>query len=106
MVEYLDGKYGDSSEAKVSIYDHGLLYGDGVFEGIRLYSGNVYRLDDHLERLEQSRKALMLDVPLPRAAMVEAGGETCRRDKLPSGYNRLPTTRGAGEPGPSPRRVE
>ncbi len=102
MVVYLDGKYVDSSEAKVSVFDHGLLYGDGVFEGIRLYSGNVYRLDDHLERLEQSCKAIMLDVPLARAAMVEAVCETCRRNKLTSGYIRLVITRGVGDLGLSP----
>ena len=102
MVVYLDGKYVDSSEAKVSVFDHGLLYGDGVFEGIRLYSGNVYRLDDHLERLEQSCKAIMLDVPLARAAMAEAVCETCRRNKLTSGYIRLVITRGVGDLGLSP----
>ena len=102
MVVYLDGKYVDSTEAKVSVFDHGLLYGDGVFEGIRLYSGNVYRLDDHLERLEQSCKAIMLDVPLARAAMAEAVCETCRQNKLTSGYIRLVITRGVGDLGLSP----
>ena len=102
MIVYLDGKYVDSTEAKVSVFDHGLLYGDGVFEGIRLYNGNVYRLDDHLERLEQSCKAIMLDVPLARAAMAQAVCETCRQNKLTSGYIRLVITRGVGDLGLAP----
>ncbi len=102
MIVYLDGKYVDSSEAKVSVFDHGLLYGDGVFEGIRIYGGNVYRLDEHLERLENSAKAIMLAVPLARAAMSEAVCETCRRNKLTDGYVRLVITRGAGDLGLAP----
>ncbi|MSU46394.1 MAG: branched-chain-amino-acid transaminase [Lacunisphaera sp.] len=102
MIVYLDGRYVDSTEAKVSVFDHGLLYGDGVFEGIRIYNGNVYRLDDHLERLEQSCKAIMLDVPLSRAAMAQAVCETCRQNKLTSGYIRLVITRGVGDLGLAP----
>ncbi len=102
MIVYLDGKYVDSAEAKVSVFDHGLLYGDGVFEGIRIYGGNVYRLDEHLERLENSAKAIMLAVPLARAAMAEAVCETCRRNKLTDGYIRLVITRGAGDLGLAP----
>jgi branched-chain amino acid aminotransferase len=92
----------DSSEAKVSVFDHGLLYGDGIFEGIRIYGGNVYRLDEHLERLEYSAKALMLAMPLSRADMAEAVCETCRRNKLTDGYIRLVITRGAGDLGLAP----
>ena len=102
MVVYLDGKYVDSTEAKVSVFDHGLLYGDGVFEGIRIYGGNVYRLDEHLERLEMSAKAIMLSVPLERVAMAEAVLETCRRNQLADGYIRLVITRGAGDLGLAP----
>lgn len=102
MVVYLDGQYVDSTEAKVSVFDHGLLYGDGVFEGIRIYGGNVYRLDEHLERLEMSAKAIMLSVPLDRAAMAEAVLETCRRNQLADGYIRLVITRGAGDLGLAP----
>ena len=102
MVVYLDGKFVDSSEAKVSVFDHGLLYGDGVFEGIRIYGGNVYRLEDHLERLENSAKAIMVAVPLARAAMAEAVCETCRQNKLTDGYIRLVITRGVGDLGLAP----
>lgn len=102
MIVYLDGKYVDSTEAKVSVFDHGLLYGDGVFEGIRIYGGNVYRLDEHLERLENSAKAIMLAMPLARAAMSEVVCETCRRNKLTDGYIRLVITRGAGDLGLAP----
>ncbi len=102
MVVYLDGKYVDSAEAKVSVFDHGLLYGDGIFEGIRLYGGNVYRLDEHLERLEYSAKALMLAMPWSRAELAGAVCETCRRNKLTDGYIRLVITRGPGDLGLAP----
>lgn len=102
MVVYFDGKYVDSSDAKVSVFDHGLLYGDGIFEGIRLYGGNVYRLDDHLERLEMSARALMLTIPLSRTELTEAVCETCRRNKLTDGYIRLVVTRGVGDLGLAP----
>jgi len=102
MIVYLDGKYVDSTEAKVSVFDHGLLYGDGVFEGIRIYQGNVFRLMEHLERLEQSAKAIMLTVPLSRVAMAEAVCETCRQNNLLDGYIRLVITRGAGDLGLAP----
>jgi branched-chain amino acid aminotransferase len=69
MKVYLDGAFVDKSEAKVSVFDHGLLYGDGVFEGIRLYDGNVFRLDEHLERLEYSAKAILLSIPLTRSEL-------------------------------------
>src|SRR3977135_243626 len=102
MVVYLDGKYVDSSEAKVSVFDHGLLYGDGVFEGIRIYQGNIFRLQEHLERLEQSEKAFMLTGPFTRVGMMEAVCETCRQNKLLDGYIRLVITRGAGDLGLAP----
>lgn len=102
MVVYFDGKYVDSNEAKVSVFDHGLLYGDGIFEGIRLYGGNVYRLDEHLERLELSARAIMLTLPLSRAELAFAVCETCRRNKLQDGYIRLVVTRGIGDLGLAP----
>jgi branched-chain amino acid aminotransferase len=102
MKVYLDGKFVDKSEAKVSVFDHGLLYGDGVFEGIRLYGGNVYRLDEHLERLEHSARAIMLQIPLSRAELAAATCETCRLNSLTDAYIRLVVTRGVGDLGLSP----
>ncbi len=102
MKIYLDGKFVDSSEAKVSVFDHGLLYGDGVFEGIRLYGGNIFRLDEHLERLEYSAKAIMLQLPLTRAELSEATCETCRQNGLTDAYIRLVVTRGVGDLGLAP----
>ena len=102
MKIYLDGKFVDSADAKVSVFDHGLLYGDGVFEGIRVYGGNVFRLEEHLERLEYSARALMLKLPLTRAEIREATCETCRINGLKDGYIRLVVTRGVGDLGLAP----
>ena len=102
MKIYLDGKFVDQADAKVSVFDHGLLYGDGVFEGIRLYQGNIFRLDEHLERLEMSAKALLLDLPWSRAEIAAATLETCRQNDLVDGYIRLVVTRGVGDLGLSP----
>jgi len=102
MKIYLDGEYVDQADAKVSVFDHGLLYGDGIFEGIRLYQGNVFRLEDHLERLWFSAKALMLTIPLTRAEMAAAVCEACRQNGLRDGYIRLVVTRGPGDLGLAP----
>lgn len=102
MKVYFDGKFVDSNDAKVSVFDHGLLYGDGVFEGIRLYSGNIFRLEEHLERLEYSAKAIMLDVPLSREKLSWATCETCRQNGLTDAYIRLVITRGPGDLGLAP----
>jgi len=102
MKIYLDGKFVDAADAKVSVFDHGLLYGDGVFEGIRLYGGNIFRLEEHLERLEYSAKALMLQLPLNRAELSEATCETCRQNGLTDAYIRLVVTRGVGDLGLAP----
>ncbi|MDE3083734.1 MAG: branched-chain-amino-acid transaminase [Verrucomicrobiota bacterium] len=102
MKIYLDGRFVDATDAKISVFDHGLLYGDGVFEGIRLYSGNVFRLEEHLERLEYSAKAILLQIPLSRAEMSAAVCETCGQNKLRDGYIRLVVTRGVGDLGLSP----
>jgi branched-chain amino acid aminotransferase len=99
---YLDGRFVDEADAKVSVFDHGLLYGDGVFEGIRLYGGNVFRLDEHLERFEYSAKAILLDLPLTRAQWSEAVCETCRQNGLKDGYIRMVVTRGVGDLGLAP----
>ena len=82
MKIYLNGEYVEKEDAKVSVFDHGLLYGDGVFEGIRLYDGCVFKLEEHLERLEYSAKAILLDLPLTRDEFREAVWRTCRRNQL------------------------
>jgi branched-chain amino acid aminotransferase len=102
MIIYLDGQYVPESAAKVSVFDHGLLYGDGIFEGIRLYSGNIFRLEEHLERFEFSAKAIMLDLPNSRREIAEVVCETCRRNGLRDGYIRLVATRGTGDLGIAP----
>lgn len=102
MKIYLDGKFVDKSEARVSVFDHGLLYGDGIFEGIRLYSGNIFRLEEHLERLEYSAKGLLLKMPWSRQEISDATCETCRQNNLRDGYIRLVVTRGVGDLGLSP----
>src|SRR5471032_1493654 len=102
MKIYLDGKFVDETDAKISVFDHGLLYGDGVFEGIRLYAGNVFRLEEHLERLEYSAKAILLALPMTRAALRDAVCETCRVNALRDAYIRLVVTRGVGDLGLAP----
>ncbi len=102
MKIYLDGKFVDEADAKVSVFDHGLLYGDGVFEGIRLYGGNVFRLEEHLERFEYSAKALLLTMPLSRKEMSWVVCESCRQNQLTDAYIRLVVTRGVGDLGLAP----
>jgi len=102
MKIYLDGQFVDEADAKISVFDHGLLYGDGVFEGIRLYGGNVFRLDEHLERFEYSAKAILLELPLDRAQLSAAVCETCRQNNLTDAYIRLVATRGVGDLGLAP----
>ena len=102
MKVYLNGQFVEEVDAKVSVFDHGLLYGDGVFEGIRLYSGNVFRLEQHLERLENSAKAILLTLPLNRRELSAATCETCRVNGLSDAYIRLVVTRGAGDLGLAP----
>lgn len=102
MKIYIDGEFYDEKDARISVLDHGLLYGDGIFEGIRLYSKNIFRLDEHLERLEYSAKAIFLNIPLDRQTLAEAVAETCRRNDLTDGYIRLLVTRGKGSLGLSP----
>jgi branched-chain amino acid aminotransferase len=102
MKIFLDGAFVEAADAKISVFDHGLLYGDGVFEGIRLYGGNVFRLDAHLERLEYSAKAILLKLPWTRAQISEWTCEACRVNHLTDGYIRLVVTRGPGNLGLSP----
>src|ERR1700753_2730344 len=103
MKIYIDGKYYDEKNAKVSVFDHGLLYGDGIFEGIRAYNSRVFRLKEHIDRLFYSAKAILLEIPLSHAEMMRAVIETCRRNKLRDGYIRLVVTRGVGTLGLNPR---
>ncbi|MGE9291010.1 MAG: aminotransferase class IV, partial [Puniceicoccales bacterium] len=103
MKVYLNGEFVEKEDAKVSVFDHGFLYGDGVFEGIRLYSGNIFKLEEHLIRLEQSAKALLLSMPVSRDEMRELVCESCRVNGLTDGYIRLIVTRGVGSLGLSPR---
>ncbi|PYI88181.1 MAG: branched-chain-amino-acid transaminase [Verrucomicrobia bacterium] len=106
MKIYIDGKYYDEKNAKVSVFDHGLLYGDGVFEGIRAYHGRVFKLKEHIDRLFYSAKAILLNIPLSHAAVTEAVIETCRRNKIRDGYIRLVVTRGVGGLGLNPYKCK
>ena len=101
---YIDGEFYLKSQAKVSVFDHGLLYGDGVFEGIRAYSGSVFKLKEHINRLFQSAHAMMLQVPLTKEQMIEAVLETLRKNKMKDAYIRLVVTRGVGDLGLDPRK--
>lgn len=102
MKIYLDGQFYDKENAKISVFDHGLLYGDGVFEGIRFYQGRVFRLTEHIDRLFDSARAICLTVPLDKPAMTEAVLETIRQNALQDGYVRLVVTRGSGDLGLNP----
>jgi branched-chain amino acid aminotransferase len=94
---YIDGEFAPKSKAMVSVFDHGLLYGDGVFEGIRAYSGSVFRLDEHVRRLYESAKAIRLSIPLSAEEMTEAILETLKKNQLRDAYIRVVVTRGAGD---------
>src|ERR1700741_3904249 len=103
---FIDGKFYAESNAKVSVFDHGLLYGDGVFEGIRFYNGRVFRLEEHLERLWDSARSICLEIPMSRGEMTEALLETIRRNDLREGYIRLIVTRGVGNLGLNPTQCK
>jgi len=102
---FISGKLVDKEDAKVSVYDHGFLYGDGVFEGIRCYSGRVFRLEEHLIRLWESAHAIWLEIPMTREAMVKAVYDTLKANEITDGYIRLVVSRGAGTLGLDPRRT-
>jgi branched-chain amino acid aminotransferase len=102
LLVYLNGDFVPKEEAKVSVFDHGLLYGDGVFEGIRSYNGRVFRLDEHLQRLYDSAKVIRLIIPLSIADMEEQILETLRRNELRDAYIRAVVTRGPGDLGLDP----
>jgi len=99
---YIDGNFYDQAEAKISVFDHGLLYGDGVFEGIRFYNDRVFRLDEHIERLWDSARAIAMDVPMSKSELIVAILETIRQNELHDGYIRLIVTRGVGSLGLNP----
>src|SRR6201984_45394 len=106
MKVYIDGKYFDERNAKVSVFDHGLLYGDGVFEGIRAYNGRVFRLKEHIDRLFYSAKSILLEIPMSHADIMGAVVDTCRRNKLREAYTRLVVTRGVGTLGLNPNKCK
>ena len=101
---YIDGEYYPKSQAKISVFDHGLLYGDGVFEGIRAYKGTVFKLKEHIERLYQSAHSMMLQIPLTKEQVTEAVLETLRKNNMKDAYIRLVVTRGMGDLGLDPRK--
>ena len=103
MKIFIDGKYLNERDAKISVFDHGLLYGDGVFEGIRAYNGRVFKLKEHIDRLFYSAKAILLEIPMTHAEMMKATVETIRVNKLRDCYVRLVVTRGVGNLGLNPR---
>ncbi|MDP8214283.1 MAG: branched-chain-amino-acid transaminase [Candidatus Euphemobacter frigidus] len=102
MQIYINGEYFEKADAKISVFDHGLLYGDGVFEGIRVYDNKVFRLDEHLERLYESAKAIDLTIPLSKDKLKKDTLEAVRRNKLTDAYIRLIVTRGIGSLGLNP----
>ena len=103
MEIYLDGKFCKKEDAKISVFDHGLLYGDGIFEGIRVYDNCIFKLDAHLERLEYSAKAIALELPWTRDELAKIHVEACKRNGVENGYIRTVVTRGVGDLGLNPR---
>lgn len=104
MKIYLNGKLLEKEEARISVFDHGLLYGDGVFEGIRAYTGKVFCLDEHLDRLYNSARAIMLSMPMAKPELKEAILSTLRENKLADAYIRVVVTRGVGDLGLDPKK--
>ncbi len=101
---YIDGEFYPKSQAKISVYDHGFLYGDGVFEGIREYNSGVFKLKEHIDRLYRSAHAIMLQIPLTKEEMAKAVVETLRKNKMKDSYIRLIVSRGIGDLGLDPRK--
>ncbi len=104
MLIYINGEFFSEVEAKVSVLDHGYLYGDGVFEGIRMYSGCIFKLKEHVDRLFDSARAIMLEIPMTKEEMISAIVETVRRNGLTDGYIRVVVSRGIGDLGLDPRK--
>lgn len=105
MKIYIAGKLFDKDDAKISVFDHGLLYGDGVFEGIRVYGGKVFLHQEHIDRLYESARAIRLEIPMTKSAMIEAVNSTVAANGITDGYVRLVVTRGAGSLGLDIRRT-
>jgi len=101
---YIDGEYYSKSQAKISVYDHGFLYGDGVFEGIREYNGVVFKLKEHIDRLYRSAHAILLNIQISKEEMMKAVVETLRKNKMKDSYIRLVVSRGIGDLGLDPRK--
>lgn len=106
MNVYIDGEYYDKDKACISVYDHGLLYGDGVFEGLRIYNGRVFKLDEHVDRLYDSANAILLEIPMAKQDMVQAVLDSVARNQKDNGYIRLLITRGKGNLGLNPFTCE
>lgn len=104
LLVYVDGSYYPKSQAKISVFDHGLLYGDGIFEGIRAYNGSVFRLKEHIDRLYRSAHMIMLEIPMAKEQMIQAVLETLRKNSLKDSYIRLIVTRGVGDLGLNPKK--
>lgn len=102
MKIYIDGKYYDREDAKISVFDHGLLYGDGVFEGIRIYNAKVFKLEEHIERLYRSARAILLEIPMTKEEMGNAALDAVKINEKENGYIRLIVTRGEGQLGIDP----
>ncbi|MGI8965141.1 MAG: branched-chain-amino-acid transaminase [Limisphaerales bacterium] len=106
MKIFIDGKYYEEAKAKISVFDHGLLYGDGIFEGIRAYNGRVFKLKEHIDRLFYSAKAILLTIPMSHEAIMKAVIATCRKNNIRGGYIRLIVTRGMGGLGLNPNKCK
>ena len=104
MKVYLNGKFVDAAQARLSVFDHGVLYGDGVFEGIRSYNGRIFKLQEHVDRLFESAHTIMLAIPHTKARLIEAVKQSVRINKLTDAYVRLVVTRGEGDLGLDPRK--
>ncbi|OIO32575.1 MAG: branched-chain-amino-acid transaminase [Candidatus Omnitrophica bacterium CG1_02_40_15] len=103
---YINGEYFEKNEAKISVFDHGLLYGDGVFEGIRSYAGLIFKLKEHIDRLYESSQGIMLNISLSKEDMIKAIVETLKLNQLDNAYIRLIVTRGIGDLGLDPRKCK
>src|SRR5256885_9467826 len=106
MKIYIDGNYYDEENAKISVFDHGLLYGDGIFEGIRAYNGRVFKLKEHIDRLFYSAKAILLTIPMSPEEITKAVVATCKDNNIRDGYIRLVVTRGVGGLGLNPNKCK